>query len=157
MATGASFIADMQKWAGGNREKLTLLARQSILELAYRTQQNTTPPVGPNVVTGFLVNSWQPGINAIPPPQKQGETPSVFLGKDTDAELAVTVSTMKPGDVFYYVNNAEYAMRQNYGFTGTDALGRHYNQQGKFFVQKTLAQWSAIVANAAAGLRFRPV
>lgn len=155
MATGQDFIADLQRWSKRSKLKLETLARQSAFQIALATQNNTGPPIGPNIITGYLISSWQPGVNAIPPPLREGETPSVFRGKDLGAELSVTVSTIKLGEVFYYVNNADYAMRQNYGFAGTDALGRQYSQPGKFFLEKTLALWPKIVGEVAADLQMR--
>lgn len=156
MANGASFIADLQRIVGGNKTKLNALARQSIQELAIRVQTNTGPPIGPNIITGFLISSWQPGINAPPPKPSNGGMPEpgqTFV-RDGDAELTVAIATMDVGDVFYYYNNAKYAMAQNYGFVGVDSLGRHRHLQGKHFLEKTLAQWPQIVAETAVDLGF---
>jgi hypothetical protein len=38
-----------------------------------------------------------------------------------------------------------YARRLNYGFTGTDSLGRQYNQRGYFFVDLAAQRWQQIV------------
>lgn len=150
MATGQTFSADMQRWNMLSKQQLEALARQSIQALAYRVQVNTGPPVGPNIITGFLIGSWQPGIGN-PPPVKA----ELNINKDSDAELAVMLATLSIGETFYFVNNAEYAMRQEFGFTGVDALGRAVHQQGKFFVKKTVAQWSSIVDATAADLNFK--
>ena len=39
------------------------------------------------------------------------------------------------GEVF---TNVEYALRQEFGFSGTDALGRTYDQKGSLFMTKAL-------------------
>ncbi len=153
MANGQTFIDDMMRFASGSQAKLDALARQSTLELAIRIQDNTGPPIGPNIITGFLIGSWQPSIGA-PPPMPNGE--AELSQKDTAAELDVVLSSLRIGETFYYVNNAAYAMRRNYGFTGTDSLGRHYAEPGKFFLEKTVAQWPDIVAEMAADLQFTP-
>lgn len=159
MATGQTFIADMQRWGTLSKQQLQAVARQSIQQLAIRTQNNTAPPIGPNVVTAFLINSWQPAIGAPPPlPRGDGAAPPMYGGggiKDTDAELGVLVASLDIGDSFYYVNNAAYAARQNWGFTGVDSLGRSVHQKGKFFVEKTLAQWPSIVDDVVTDLNFR--
>lgn len=160
MANGQTFIADMQRWVGQDKNRLEKLGRQTVQELAIRTQDNTGPPVGPNIITAFLISSWQPSINAAPPePANGGRMPPGFTGtmnKDTEMELSMMIATMKPGDVFFYVNNAIYAPRQNWGFSGVDSLGRNVHQQGRFFLEKTLAQWPQIVAEVAADLNFSP-
>lgn len=150
MATGQSFIADMERWNRLSKQQLEALARQSIQAVCYQVQNNTAPPVGPNVITGFLIGSWQPSIGR-PPAARTDPHPS----RDSDAELAVMLSTLTLGQAFFYMNNAVYAMRQEFGFTGVDAAGRSVHQRGKFFVRKTISQWPAIVNQVAADLRFR--
>lgn len=150
MATGQTFSADMQRWAHLTKQQMEALGRQSIQALCYRIQQNTGPPIGPNVITGFLMGSWQPSIGSPPKAMSQ-----LHPDKDPDVELSLMLATLKLGQTFFYVNNAEYAMRQEFGFTGVDSLGRHVHQQGKFFVKKTVSQWSSIVDGAAVDLRFR--
>lgn len=150
MATGQTFSADMARWAKLSKDQMEKLARQSIQALCYRVQYNTGPPIGPNVITGFLMGSWQPSIGA---PPKAASDP--HPDKDPDVELSLMLSTLTLGQSFFYVNNAAYAMRQEFGFTGVDSLGRAYHQAGKFFVKKTIAQWPAIVDGVAADLRFR--
>lgn len=150
MATGQSFSADMQKWANLSKQQMQALARQSIQSLCYRIQANTGPPIGPNVITGFLMGSWQPSVGS--PPRAMAE---IHPDKDPDVELSLMLSTLSLGQSFFYVNNAAYAMRQEFGFTGVDSLGRSVHQQGKYFVKKTVAQWGAIVDSVAVDLRFK--
>lgn len=38
-----------------------------------------------------------------------------------------------------------YARRVNYGFVGTDSLGRKYNQPGQHFLDQVVADWETIV------------
>ena len=66
---------------------------------------------------------------------------------------AAVVSGLKLGEVFMMRNNAVYAMRIEYGFVGTDSLGRHYNQQGRYFVTQNVAAWPTIVADMAEQLK----
>lgn len=150
MATGQTFSADMTRWAQLSKNQLEALARQSIQALCYRVQYNTGPPIGPNIITGFLMGSWQPSIGQ--PPKVASE---LHPDRDSDVELSVMLATLSIGQTFFYVNNAKYAMRQEFGFTGVDSLGRSIHQPGKFFVRKTIAQWPAIVNETAVDLRFR--
>ena len=39
--------------------------------------------------------------------------------------------------------------RLNYGFTGTDSLGRTYNQAGRLFVERNAGRWQEFVDAAA--------
>ena len=71
------------------------------------------------VKTGFLRNSWQVTINGEP------------VGG---------VTGLKLGDIFGYVNTAAYGRRIEFGFVGTDSLGRKYNQAPRAFVRDTVAR-----------------
>lgn len=77
------------------------------------------------VKTGFLRNSWHVTIN----------------GED-----AASVSELRIGDIFGYVNTAVYGPRVEFGFVGTDSLGRKYNQQPRAFVRDTVAR-SPVIAD----------
>lgn len=50
---------------------------------------------------------------------------------------------------------AIYAARVNYGFVGTDSLGRSYNQSGRAFLESNIARFPAIVQKVVARLQFR--
>ncbi len=156
MATGASFAADMAKWGASNKERVDALVRQSIQEMCITVQNNSAPPTGPNVVTAFFINNWQPSIGA-PPPMKPKQNDGTAGGqKDSDAELSLVIAGLEVGDVFYYANATVYGPRLNWGFTGADALGRNVHQKGLFFMEKSLAQWDQVVTRVAADLRFSP-
>ncbi len=51
------------------------------------------------------------------------------------------------GDIAYLSLRAAYAHRRNYGFVGTDSLGRNYNDEGTGFIERTALLWPTIVAN----------
>lgn len=44
------------------------------------------------------------------------------------------------GDIVMIVNPVVYARRIEYGFYGTDKLGRHYNQAGHFMLTQTMEE-----------------
>lgn len=50
---------------------------------------------------------------------------------------------------------AAYAHRVNYGFVGTDSLGRSYNQSGRAFLESNVARFPSIVAKVVARLNYR--
>jgi hypothetical protein len=64
-----------------------------------------------------------------------------------------TIGSLKLGDRAFLVYQANYAMRQNYGFTGYDSLGRYYNQPGKFWVESVGSRYRSIMRAAATRLR----
>jgi hypothetical protein len=83
------------------------------------------------VRTGFLRASWKPNVN----------------GADADP------STLNIGDVFEFTNTAVYARRVEYGFIGTDSLGRKYNQTGRAFVRGVLNQADQIASSTLGKMR----
>ena len=63
------------------------------------------------------------------------------------------ITTVEAGDTIYLGFQARYAARRNYGFTGTDSLGRAYNETGDHFVEKAAAKWPQFVKAAEARLK----
>lgn len=63
--------------------------------------------------------------------------------------------TVKVGDTVWVGWTAVYAMRIEYGFQGTDSLGRTYNQAGKGFLRAQIQLWDSIVADVTAEARRR--
>lgn len=59
------------------------------------------------------------------------------------------------GDAIMAVYTVAYAARMNYGFVGTDSLGRTYNQSGRRFVDLAAQQWPRIVSEVIAEARSR--
>lgn len=136
---------DPAKWAGSSTAALTALLRLSVQALA--NEMAKTIPNGGNVPvkTGNLARSVV--VDTKPP-----QTIDV-LAKQQDFSLGV--AEIKPGDTVYIGYTAKYARRLNYGFVGTDSLGRTYNQSGYGFVEAAAAKWPAIVAAQGAKLRNR--
>lgn len=62
------------------------------------------------------------------------------------------INSVDAGDTIYIGFQANYAARQNFGFTGTDSLGRVYNQSGAHFIEKAEAKWPQIVKTQEARL-----
>ncbi len=129
---------DPAKWAGGTVAGLTALLRNSVQALA--TEASTTIPNGGRVPvkTGNLGRSVV--VDNKPPQVIEG------LAK---GNFSLGVANIKPGDTIYIGWQAKYSRRLNYGFVGTDSLGRTYNQAGYGFAEAAAAKWPAIVADQA--------
>lgn len=73
---------------------------------------------------------------------------------DTELKEYTEVSfSIMPSDIgtpVYIGVQAVYGPRQNYGFVGTDSLGRYYNQTGAYFVEGAGAKWEQFVKEAEA-------
>lgn len=130
---------DPSKWAGTSTAGLTALLRNSVQALA--TEASTTIPNGGRVPvkTGNLGRSVV--VDNKPPQVIDG------LAK---GDFSLGIAAIKPGDTIYIGYTAKYARRQNYGFVGTDSLGRTYSQSGFGFAEAAAAKWPAIVAEQAA-------
>lgn len=133
------FRRSLYEWAAKAGDKLDALARVACQDLAEAVIDDT------RVDTGFLVGNWQPSLNA---PDLSLEQEGVGNGY-AQSKLGLVVSNIKSGDTFYYVNNAAYARRREYGFVGEDSLGRYYNERGDHMIGDNIARWRQIVAGAA--------
>lgn len=130
---------DPAKWAGNlSTVGLTALLRNSVQELAKVA--GTTIPNGGRVPvkTGNLARSVV----------VDNKPPQIIEGLAT-GDYSLGVAAIKPGDTVFVGWQAAYSRRMNYGFVGTDSLGRVYNQSGFAFAEATAAKWPAIVQEQA--------
>ncbi|WPE22496.1 hypothetical protein [Shinella zoogloeoides] len=73
----------------------------------------------------------------------------------SDSGVEMLIAGAELGSTVYLGFQAGYAARMNYGFVGTDSLGRVYNQAGFGFVDAVAQRWPQIVAEAEAKVRSR--
>lgn len=66
------------------------------------------------------------------------------------SESEQAILTLRAGDAFTLINPVIYAARINYGFVGTDALGRYYDQPGVHMLEKVVTELPEIFRKAAA-------
>ncbi len=135
---------DPSRWAAGSDTLLTALLRNSVQGLAKAAA--TTIPNGGRVPvkTGNLARSVV----------VDDKPPKVIEGLAT-GDYSLGIANIRPGEPIYIGWQANYARRQNYGFVGTDSLGRTYNQSGYGFAEAAAAQWPQIVRAEAAKLGAR--
>lgn len=130
-----TFAAAVKDFRNLTVEKLELVVKQSTQDVMETAQRDKGSGGNMPVDIGFLRNSsFVSGLNG-----------SISAGGSGDAYVGV-IAGMELGDVFFGGWTADYAMRMEYGFVGTDSLGRRYNQQGNFFAQQAAAQWQNFVA-----------
>ena len=96
---------------------------------------------------GNLRAHWWSALNSKPNATVGGTDKQ---GAATIARLNLSAVSIQPGDVYFMTNGAAYAMRIEYGFVGTDKLGRKYNQAPRAFVRRVLARAESIAAATAA-------
>ena len=66
-----------------------------------------------------------------------------------EGSYALALAGMDIGDTVTFEWTMEYAARIEYGFSGTDALGRTYDVPGWQFVGTNAARWPEFVENRA--------
>lgn len=143
MATGWSGT-DPSTWAASGQALLTALLRNSVQALAKEASLTVNEGGRVPVKTGNLSRSV---IVDNKPPQ-------IIEGLAT-GDYSLGIAAIVPGEVIYIGWQAKYARRQNYGFVGTDSLGRTYNQSGFGFAEATAAKWPMILAAEARKLGAR--
>ena len=113
-------------------------AIQDVMEAAQTTQLGisrgaTSFEVGKIPVdTADLVNSLVSSVDGAP----------VASGA---ASYSTAIAGFEIGDTLQFAWTMEYALRIEHGFTGTDELGRQYNQPGRHFVGANAARFPEFV------------
>jgi hypothetical protein len=147
MAT-TTFTAQIAKWAADTPIFIEAIIKESVQEVVRLMKVPVSAGGNMPVDTSFLQNSLVGVAGAsVPPidPKADGKTTGPQVGNAAAIEALIAGWEMGTPISFGFI--AAYAARQNYGFTGTDSLGRSYNQPGRHFVDHAVQQWPAIVAS----------
>jgi hypothetical protein len=125
------FSRAVHKWVAkaGARADQAYLA--IVLDMVARVKELTP------VKTGYLRSNW----TAV----RAGDAQPV-AGRVSSAEESLQDLTI--ADNVVIVNPVVYARRVEYGFVGTDSLGRHFNQRGAGMLARTVAELPSIAEAA---------
>ncbi|MCS0459534.1 hypothetical protein [Rhizobium favelukesii] len=149
MATeNLSFAAQISEWAKEELEREEAIFHTAAQTVANEVRTSVNDGGRMPVKTGNLRRSLMASTSAMPTIQ-EGKT------EFTDSGLELIIASAELGDTVYLGFQAAYAARLNYGFVGTDALGRTYNQTGYGFVDAVSQRWPQVVAQAEATVRNR--
>ena len=143
-----SFKAQMQDIAKLTEKQIKAVvvdSVQDVLEGAQTTQPGVAH-TGGTFVEGRL------------PVDTRSLLQSLEIGYDgsyspTGGSVTLSAGQFNLGDTINARWTAEYALRIEQGFSGTDAAGRTYNQAGRFFVTRNAEKFSQFVARNAARRR----
>jgi hypothetical protein len=113
------FDIAVDRWIAKARRKSQAILVGVALAAEARVKELTP------VVTGNLRARWSVEVRSGLSSSESG------VKQVRDAEL---------GDTIRIVNGAAYARRVEYGFVGTDSLGREYNQAGAGMVAQTVKE-----------------
>lgn len=137
--SGDPFDVVVTRWVDKAKQK-ALQAFQATCHNAIARVKELTP-----VKTGYLRANW----TAVGP---DGVLPVAGEQQDSDS----IINNLRLGDRLIIVNPVVYAARVNFGFIGTDSLGRHYHQKGKHMVEQTISEMPAIAAAAVQQVSEQP-
>jgi hypothetical protein len=121
-----------------NLRYVAINAIQDVVEAAQTPQPSVKRTGGTfiegriPVDTADLIQSLASGLNGAP--GSKGETSYIAV-----------LAGLEIGDTINFEWTMPYALRIEKGFTGTDSLGRTYNQAGRHFVGKNAARFQEFV------------
>lgn len=144
VGTTRGFLRSVDKWTKETKQRSDDVLREASKDL-YDALVAATP-----VDTGNLKNSLRAS--------KQGAQPASFPSgpgyyNSSIAQSYGVIDSLEAGEKIEMYYAATYAARVHYGFTGTDSLGRYYNQPGRFWVPPVASRWREFVRAAARRLR----
>ncbi len=149
MATeNLSFAAQVSQWAKAETEREEAVFRTAAQEVANEVRRPVAEGGRMPLKTGNLRRSLMASTADMPTIQ-EGKT------EFQDSAIELVIADAHLGDTIFLGFQAAYAARMNYGFVGTDSLGRTYNQTGFGFVDAVAQRWQQIVTQAEATVRNR--
>lgn len=139
-----SFSAQVKGWTEKAKRNEVLVFRQAVQYLADAILLNKHKGGNLPFELGNLRRSMRASTASMP---------SVISGQkefpENEGQITATIAGAKITDTIYLGFQADYALRMEYGFVGTDSLGRKYNQTGNNFVGSAAQRWQEFVDKAA--------
>lgn len=145
-----TFAGTISAWAVQERDRMEAIFHTAA-QTAY-TELRTTVNQGGRLPhdTGNLRRSFMASTAPIP---SRGDDQTEFPDYGPESEMVIANAPL--GSTIHIGSQAAYAARMNYGFVGTDSLGRVYNQAGFGFLDAAQQRWPQIVKEAEAKVRGR--
>lgn len=141
-----SFADQVGDWTRETTQRMERVLQVSVGDLATEMARSRDNGGTLPWVTGNMGRSLLGSKSGMP---EVGEPDQQFAGFDPGAFAA----SLRLGDTGYLGYQAVYARRQNYGFVGTDSLGRSYDQKGAYFVERAVTMWPFLVSAAVIKVR----
>lgn len=130
------FTAQVREFATLTKRNMRYVATESIQDVLEAAQ---TPQLGITKGATSFVEGKIPVADA-------DLINSLVVGGNRGQDAYVTaIAGYELGDNMEFAWNIEYALRIEMGFTGTDELGREYNQPGRHFVGANAARFPEFV------------
>lgn len=143
-----SFAATISDWGRAELERAEAIYQDAAQTVANEVRTTVNEGGRLPIDLGNLRRSLMASTSAMP---------SVKPGQETFAEngLEMVIAGAELGGTIWLGFQAEYALRMEYGFVGTDSLGRVYNQAGFGFATAITQRWQQIVMASEAKVRSR--
>ena len=138
---GKSFTAQLEAFEKLTVQNLKYVASESIQDVmeAAQTPQRGITKGATSFVEGKIPVAESDLINSL----------STDGGAEDPTSYTVAIAGYDVGDVMSFAWTAPHAMRMELGFTGTDSLGRTYNQAGRHFVGANARRFPEFVKERA--------
>jgi len=143
----ARFANEVDSWVQETKKRMNAVFRLSTQKMITIMQENVP------YRDGFLRASLVVLVNQDPPPPNKSQEDG--LGQYTEAYMQLAIANADAGDRIVAAYTMEYARRLEFGFTGTDSLGRSYSQPPRGWTRAAAQQWKAVVAEATAEAKAR--
>jgi len=143
VGTTRGFLQAVNKWTKETKERSEASFKAGLKD--FSTELTETTPID----TGFLRSSLVVGVKGSVPSGPNAEYGSSY----NSTRISNAIDSVKLGDRVVFIYGATYARRLEYGFTGIDSLGRHYNQAGRFWITAAGQKYRSIMRRAATRLR----
>lgn len=140
----ASFASAIGKWASATEQRIDAVHKKSLEKLAVEMTRTRAEGGAVPFQTGNLYRSHTASLNGMP---------ITSDGPFTGSNATAVIATMRIDQPIWMGYQAKYARRRNSGFVGADSLGRVYNENGAYFVERAINMWPQIVAAAVAEVR----
>lgn len=134
-----SFSSAIGSWASATEMRIGAVHKRSLEKLAMEMTRTRSEGGNVPVDTGNLYRSLVASTSGMPKTSSQPAAGS---------NVPSVIATLRINDTLWLGFQAKYAKRQEFGFVGSDALGRTYNQSGNHFVSRAIAMWPQIVSES---------
>ncbi|OJU69055.1 MAG: hypothetical protein BGO05_16710 [Rhizobiales bacterium 63-7] len=141
------FASQVDEWVQQTEKRINAVFRLSTQKTITYMQENA--PVQDGFLRASLVVLVNQNAPAPDKSQKDG------MGQYTDAYMQLQIAGAVAGDRITAAYTMEYARRLEFGFVGTDALGRTYNQPPRGWTRLAAQQWKRFVEEATAEAKAR--
>ncbi|MBZ3695998.1 HK97 gp10 family phage protein [Phyllobacterium calauticae] len=145
--SNVSFASQVSEWVQETNNRLIAVFRTSA-SMVIEEMQKTTNQGGLNRIDlGHHIASLQVGINT-PPQDAIRKAPTTPARPFAMGVVDASIAGAELGDTIMASYGMAYSLRLEYGFEGTDSLGRTYSQPAYAFVRTAAQRWPQIVQQA---------